>query len=126
MIRLIFGIILLTLFSSFSYSSELVINKSINYPYRATTDRAETISSEYKKINIGMSAKETIEILGTPDLTKPLIEAKIKNANQIGFTHWYLIQRLQENGSVNEKQEKLVRVSYDLNWKVIAIDNWGF
>ena len=113
-------------FYTHANAGDLIINKEIQYPYKATEARAETIKSRYKSITKGMPASKVIEILGEPDQTHTLYEPKIKTASQIGFTHWYLMQRLQKNGSADEKQEKLVRIAYDLNWKTIAIDHWGF
>jgi len=109
-----------------SHANELIINQNIQYPYAASPARANKITSEYKKVMVGMDAKEVIGLLGQPDETHPLYEPKIYKPNQIGFTHWYLIQRMKENGSVNEKKEILVRVSYDLQWQVKALDHWGF
>ena len=109
-----------------SNANELIINKNIQYPYVASPARANKIKSEYKKVMVGMDAKEVIGILGQPDETHPLYEPKIYKPNQIGFTHLYLIQRMKENGSVDEKKEILVRVSYDLQWQVKALHHWGF
>lgn len=64
--------------------------------------------------------------MGAPDETSPLYEPKTYKPKQIGHNHWYLIQRKAEKGSVVEKDEKLVRICYDLNWKVIHVDHWGF
>ena len=117
---------LLFIFNTPLHADELIINKKNSYPYRAIENRANTIRSEHKRINLKMSASRVIEILGEPDETLPLFEPKLKNPKQIGFTYWYLIQRLQNNGSVNEKNEKVVRISFDLNWTVTALDHWVF
>lgn len=119
-------IILFIFLNAVSFANEFVINKIISYPYKASTDKANKIKTEYKKVSLGMSATEVVDMLGKPDETRPLFEPIINNGKQIGFTHWYLIQRLKKDGPVNEKQEKLVRISYNQNWTVIAIDHWGF
>jgi hypothetical protein len=126
MIKIISIIAVLICLNTISFANDLVINKNITYPFKASEERVKVIESEYKRITPGVSATEVIKLLGKPDETHPLFEPKIKNPNQIGFTHWYLIQRLKEVGSMNEKQEKLVRISYDLNWNVTAVDHWGF
>ncbi len=73
-----------------------------------------------------MAPQEIESLLGEPDETHPLYEAKISNAKQIGYTQWFLIQRRTDKGSVKDKDEKLVRVSYDLDWKVTVVEHWGF
>jgi len=125
MIKTISFIILVLVLSTFAYSTELKINKKISYPYKATEEKTKRIEIETKKITLGMSGSEVIGILGEPDETHPLYEPKIKQPTQIGYTHWYLIQRLKENGSVIEKQEKAVRITYDLDWTVIGINLLG-
>ena len=73
-----------------------------------------------------MTLQQVKRILGDPDEIRPLYELEIYKPKQIGYTHWYLIQRKIVKGSQNERDEKLVRVSYDLNWTVTHIDHWGF
>lgn len=126
MIKNFISIIFLLYTSVFCYASELIINKNIKYPYIATPARAEKIKNEYKNIIVGMSAEQVLGVLNLPDRTHPLYEPKIYKPDQIGYTHWYLIQQMKEFGSVKEKKEILVRVSYNLNWIVIKLDDWGF
>lgn len=105
---------------------KLELNQKIRYPYIATETRIKRIKSEYLKIKKGMSAQKVIEIMGKPDETQPLFTPQKKRGKQIGFTCWYLIQRLKKNGSANERAEILVRVSYNKTWIVTAVDHWGF
>ena len=49
-----------------------------------------------------------------------------KNPKPIGYSYVYLIQRLQEKGSAEEKDEKLLRLHFDLEDKLIRIDRVGF
>jgi uncharacterized protein YuzE len=100
------------------YASDIV------YPYYATAERAKTIESGYTKIKEGLSARAVVSIMGKPDEIHELNEPKIKNGKIIGFTYWYLIQRIKANSSQIEKNEKLVRVSFDLNGKVTGVDKW--
>ncbi len=100
--------------------------KEINtYPLFATPERAAKIREGFPQIRVGMSPAEVMALLGEPDEVHPLYEPRVKNAEVIGFTHWYLIRRLAKYGSVNEKQESLVRVSFSLNDRVSKIDAWG-
>ena len=101
-------------------------NRQISYPYFATSERSDQIKKYYKIIQIGMTPQEIKSLLGEPDETHPLYEAQILNAKQIGYTQWFLVQRRTDKGSAKDKDEKLVRVSYDLNWKVLGVDHWGF
>lgn len=101
-------------------------SKIASYPYFATHERIAQIKGNYRKVQLGMTSEEVKSILGDPDETRPLYEPKIWNAKQIGYTHWFLIQRKVAEGSANDRDEKLVRVSYDLNWKVTHVHHWGF
>jgi len=96
------------------------------YPFYASKQRADQIKGNYKKIQIGMTPQQVKQLLGEPDEIRPFYEPKIYKPKQIGYTHWYLIQRKTDKGSRNDKDEKLVRVFYDLNWIVTRVDHWGF
>lgn len=96
-----------------------------NYPFVATSVRAAKIRNRYQEIKAGMSPAEVLALLDEPDEIRPLYEPRVKNGKIIGYTYWYVIQRLAKNGSVNEKQELLVRVSFSLNDRVSKVDAWG-
>jgi hypothetical protein len=96
------------------------------YPYHASEERAKIIYSNWAKIKENMKESAVVDILGKPDQILPLYEPQVKNSKQIGYSQWYLIQRLKEHGSVNEKGEKLVRISYDMHGIVTQVDHWGF
>lgn len=98
----------------------------IAYPYVASSERTQKILKNWKNIKIGMKTKEVIELLDVPDEDLPLYSPHVKKSKVIGKTYWYLLQRLKENGSQIEKNEKLVRISIDLNDLVTTIDHWGF
>ncbi|MFZ2266965.1 MAG: hypothetical protein WAV95_05235 [Azonexus sp.] len=100
--------------------------KEINsYPLVAAPERAAKIRDGFLQVRAGMSPAEVMAILGEPDEIHPLYEPRVKSAEVIGCTHWYVIRRLAKHGSVDEKQESLVRVSYSLNDRVSKIDAWG-
>jgi hypothetical protein len=96
------------------------------YPYYASKLRASEIKDKYRKIQEGMTSKQVMQLLGEPDEISPLYEPKILEPKQIGYTHWYLIQRKTDKGSQNDRDEKLVRISYDLHWVVMIVNHWGF
>ena len=116
---ILISVLLTTPFNAFSQDT------SMSYPYIASEERQEFIKENYKKIQINQTEQEVKQILGTPDEILLLYEPKIKKPEKIGFTFWYILQRLKENGSQNEKAEKLVRISFNIDGKVTAIDQWG-
>jgi outer membrane protein assembly factor BamE (lipoprotein component of BamABCDE complex) len=106
--------------------AEYVPCQTIKYPYTATAERKAAIKHGFKKIKKGMTYQQVRKLMGEPDETKPLYQPRKHNPKQIGTTYWYIIQRIKESGSVNQKDEILVRVSFNLSGKVIQIDQWGF
>ena len=64
--------------------------------------------------------------LPNPDEVKDLYEPKMYKPRIIGKTYWYIIQRTAGTGSLNERNEKLVRITFDLNGVVIKLDHWRF
>lgn len=119
---LLFGLIVLF---SFSCACSRETNSQLKYPYIASIERADQIKNNYKKVSVGQSQDDVKTVLGNPDQILPSYEPIMKNPGIIGETYWYIIQRLKENGSVNEKQEKLVIISFDFDGKVTEIDFWG-
>ncbi len=109
-----------------STAQSMMENIPISYPYDASKERAQQIKDNYEKIQPGMTAQQVKSLLGEPDEIWPLYEPKPLESKQIGYTHWFLIQRRTDKGSEKDKDEKLVRISYDLNWKVLRVDHWGF
>ena len=100
-------------------------NNSISYPYIASGERQNFIQENYTKIKINFTENEVKQLLGTPEEILPLYGPKIYEPKKIGYAYWYVLRRLKENGTQNEKNEKIVRISFNLEGKVIAIDNWG-
>jgi hypothetical protein len=111
---------------SIIFISTSLVGAELNYPYIATEKRVELIKNQYTNIEIGNSIQEVLGILPVPDEVRDLYEPKKYKAKIIGSTYWYIMQRKAKLGSVNEKDEKLVRVSFDLNGEVTHIDKWGF
>lgn len=95
------------------------------YPYRVSKDRALEIKQKFIQIKIGMNQANVEKILGKPDEILERYEPIVKNGKKIGLTYLYIIQRLSKNGSVNQKGEKLVRISFDLKGEVTKVDSWG-
>jgi hypothetical protein len=94
------------------------------YPFVAPPERAAAITANYTKIKNGITADQVESVLGVPDEVRPLYEPKLKNGKAIGYTYWYVLRRAREKGSVKEKDESLVRVSFDTNGKVTRVDRW--
>jgi hypothetical protein len=112
---------------SLAFAQGDVAEKAIKtYPYFASEPRSAQIKGNDKKIEKGMAIKQATQLLGEPDEFRHLYEPKIKNPRQIGYTHWYFIQRNTDHGSQHDKDEKLVRVSSGLDWIVMSVDHWGF
>lgn len=98
-------------------------NGNLTYPYLATALRKKQIVDGIKSIEIGMTIDDVIHLLGKPDEVHELYPSK-SSEKAIGFTYWYIIQRMKGNGSVAEKAEHLVRISFNLNGIVIRKDQW--
>ena len=96
-----------------------------SYPFIASPERVAIIRTGVTRITIGLPSSNVASVLGEPDEIRPLYEPKYKHPKIIGYTYWYIIQRLVKNGSTNQKQESLLRVSFNLNNKVTKIDSWG-
>jgi len=95
------------------------------YPFIANSERAAALRNGYKRIALGMTPLQVAAVLGEPDEIRALYEPNVKNGKLIGYTHWYVIRRMVKTGSEVEKQESLVRVSFELNDRVSKIDAWG-
>jgi len=107
-------------------ASEIVEHRPISYPYVASVERSERIKNSYEKIQAGMTPEQVKQLIGEPDQTRPMWDRNIFKAKQVGYFHWFIIQRKSDKGSQNDRGEKLVQVSYDLNWRVFRVDHWGF
>jgi hypothetical protein len=125
-------LILLSISISFSLTGCSFINGSgndIDYPYYAPQVRRDTIENGCDELRTGMYAADVRGILGEPDEINDTYrpEDKLaKNPKPIGYSYVYLIQRLCEKGSVDEKDEKLLRIFFDVEDKLIKVDRVGF
>lgn len=95
------------------------------YPFMANAEREKAIREGYKRVMVGMTPEQVKAILGEPDEIRPLHEPVMKNGKQIGYTHWFVIRRMVKNGSQNDRNESLARVSYDFQNRVTAVNSWG-
>jgi hypothetical protein len=59
-----------------SLAQNMMKNRQFSYPYFATSKRSDQIRKHYKKIQKGMTTQEIKSLLGEPDETHPLYEAK--------------------------------------------------
>ena len=103
---------------------QFVEKRITTYPFLATPERSVAILTNYTQIRNGMTAKQVESVLGVPDEIRPLYEPKITQAKLIGYTHWYVLRRMKEHGSASEKNESLVRISFDNSGKVTRVDRW--
>lgn len=113
-------------FLAFILSLHVSAETIVKYPYYASPERSLLITTNYTEIKTGDSIDKVLKKLPSPDEVHDLYEPKVFRPNIIGKTYWYIIQRKAESGSVNEKDEKLVRVSFNLQEIVTKIDHWGF
>ncbi|MCC7249526.1 MAG: hypothetical protein IT473_12970 [Lysobacter sp.] len=97
----------------------------VEYPHVASPERAAVIRADYAKIALGMPSAKVREILGEPDEIRPLYARTTKNPQTVGQTYWYVLRRRVAHGSQNERQESVVRVSFDAGGVVISVDAWG-
>ncbi|MCL2523807.1 MAG: hypothetical protein FWF20_00620 [Betaproteobacteria bacterium] len=95
------------------------------YPYIANAKQVAKVKDGYRQVTIGMHPAEVVAIMGEPDEIRPLYEPNITREKVIGYTHWYVLRRLVKSGSYNKRNESVVRISYDLNNQVMAVDQWG-
>jgi hypothetical protein len=117
-------IIYFTANSVMASESSFVEREIREYPFSASAERTTTIRNRYQRVIVGMRPTEVIAILGEPDEIRRLYSASSGTEKHIGYTYWFVIHRAVENGSVNERQEVLVRVSFDLNGLVMNVDHW--
>lgn len=95
------------------------------YPHITGPERSAAIRAGYAKIKPGMSSAEVRAVLGEPDEVRPLYAPMAKKPDAIGQTCWYVLRRLAAHGSQRERQESVVRVSFDLDDVVTGVDVWG-
>lgn len=106
---------------SMSANKHIVERVITDYPFIASPERMAAIRENYRRVEPGMRADEVELILGEPDEIRTLFEPKIKNPEAIGYTYWYVIQRLAANGSENKKQESLVQLTFGFDDRVSTI-----
>ena len=98
--------------------------QALTYPYVASPERQAEILGGMDQIKTGMAPSDAERCLGKPDEIRKLYD-RIKTADPVGYTWWYIIERQAASGSVVEKAEKLVRVSFNLKDRVTRVDSWG-
>lgn len=94
------------------------------YPFMASATRAAAIKDKSQLVVVGMTPAEVTAILGEPDEVRPLYAPMVKNSQQTGHSYWYVIRRMVANGSVNDKREAAVRISFDLQGRVTNVAHW--
>ena len=95
-----------------------LFQEEIYYPYTASEKRSKLILTNMNKLEKGMTKKQVIELMTAPDevnLTYKTIKSK---NNIIGFSLVYIMRQDVENASVNEKNEKLIKIHFDNSGKL--------
>lgn len=105
--------------------TEPVPHQSLAYPYVASLERQAQILSGMGRIKAGMSPSEVEAIMGKADIVLDLYNRSMFDPKPTGYTFWYIIQRNTDTGSAVERDEKLVRVTFDLMDRVTNVDFWG-
>lgn len=106
-------------------SSSMIVKEIQSYPHIANAERLAKIKAGYAQIAVDMRLAYAVAILGGPDEVLPLYKPNISSKECIGYTHWYVARRRVKNGSQDEKGEAVLRISYDMQGRVIAVDRWG-
>jgi hypothetical protein len=99
--------------------------EALAYPYVASRERQAEILNGMDRIKTGMTPSEVKATLGKTDFVYDLFNRGMKDSSPIGYTWWYILQRKTDTGSFAEREEKLVRVSFDLEDTVTKVDFWG-
>ena len=95
-----------------------------SYPHNMKTSRVKTIRHGVSGVSVGDSRLDVEKMIGAPDELKHLY-APNSPATQIGYTCWYVIKRDMKSGSVNQKNEDVIRLTYDFSNNLTSIDFWG-
>lgn len=97
-----------------------LFQKNIEYPYCASEKRSMIILNNMNTLKKGMTKEEVINLMNQPDeanLTHKY--KKSESDNVIGFSLVYILKRDIYSGSVNEKNEQLLRIYFDNAEKLI-------
>jgi len=102
-------------------------NCTISYPYVATAARHASILSGLPKVATGITADQVLRLIGEPDEDNPTYDSKdARTAKTKGHSFVYLLERKTNTGSVIERAERLIRIHFDLDNKVVRVDRVGF
>jgi hypothetical protein len=98
--------------------------KRIPLPYVASPERRSRILDHWREVMESMPEGQVVAILGEPDERLPLYEPIKKSPRQIGWTTWYILQRLSDVGSAANRGESCVRVTFDMACRVMKVEAW--
>lgn len=87
-------------------------SKIMKYPYVADAQKEERILSNCNSLKRGMTKYEVIQLLGQPDEIKNTYD-RFKLSEKIGESLVFVLRRDSLSGSLNEKNEKLIRLHFD-------------
>lgn len=94
----------------------------IKYPYTADEARKNQIINNLDKLKGTITPNEVIEILSHPDEIREYREIKGSHSEIKGFLFFYIIQRLKVSGSDSERKELLVKLHFNLDFKLKRMD----
>lgn len=93
------------------------------YPYHASAERRTAILDGVKRLKPGMSAAVVRKIMGRPDEVNDTFEPKVFQPRKTGYSYVYLLQRIHPDGSAARKDEKLVRLQFGQDDKLLRSDD---
>ncbi len=93
----------------------------LTYPYKADRERVEQIDRGVIRVRVGTSSDEVIRRMGNPDEINDTLD-KDNWDKKVGFSFVYIKQRDKACGSVEEKNEDLIRIHFNKKKEVTRID----
>jgi hypothetical protein len=123
------SIVVLLLISSCAVPEENArpSGRGITCPYKASPERRNEIMSGFVKLVPGMPKAEAVKIMGEPDEVNKIYKSMsdMEKGYASGETYTYLLGRKRKLGFFIERQEKLVKLHFNLNGILTNIDKQG-
>ena len=89
------------------------------YPFKVDEKRKSEIIKSYSSLEIGMNKAHVLDLFGKPNAIKNIYNP-FQMDEQTGDSFIYVIRKDSNEGSELVKNEKNVRVFFDLNGSVVA------
>lgn len=92
-------------------------------PFVADEARQASIRQAMAGLSLGMDALAVHALAGLPDALHPLYPPnKSPGVAPIGWSYTFLLTRMAEHGSAVERGERLVRLGFDLDERLVQLD----